>query len=806
MTLIVVFITLSVNAFALSESNDLGGVNTITSGNTQTPGDSSPSWPVALDRIGSDGGQLTIELDPSWVFDYEIVSYPQGSMPGLTINLDPGDIFIVWDEDECHGQNLEECTFSGTYTASALNANSGNEYVRATTNDDRTEWTVYTVTGSGTFTVTGTGINEHDAIRINLKLLDFDAEDGKSEDPNNLDCVQPGEEITYTLTWNNSDPNQLLFEDVYIINYLSENVSFVPSSETPDSNYNALDHSYIWYVGTIVPNDTGILTLTVKVNSNVEPGMILYNTAEIHSGKITLARNTESTLICCQWDGFDPSAIYVDTTAKGANNGMTWQGAYSDLQDALYRANNSECGFENGYTIYVAEGIYNAGEFEDDSFAVSGQIKLYGGFKSGGSDHADRNPDKYETTLNGLIDPVENKRNETVVTMGDTAVLDGVSIKGGLLYGIYGSEVSFLVENCRVFENIELGIYTENGNLDVKWCKIEKNGLHGIEHTGEGFAIKIENCVISNNHECGLYATYSTPTISNSVIAQNGSSQNEFDGITIKNPSNYPVLQNNTIAYNNNSGISYFNDDPNSTVYPLVTNCIIWQNNGRRQISGHNPELLSYNCIYDSNDLQGSDYTLDANNNFTGKPGFAYNTPGLYDDPGIEFNPHLAHNSPCVDMGSPHLDYTGQRDTDSEQRQAHHYADIGADEVYTSTGLLSPGDIYTRLDWNADGTVDYKEFASLSQAWLAHDPCDPALYDPEAPEYAEYHNPEGLLYVDDGDIARWNEKYNLENTGDSTYIIDEDDLALFCKNNQWLWVAIWKQSQLNRFHIATPDP
>ena len=49
----------------------------------------------------------------------------------------------------------------------------------------------------------------------------------------------------------------------------------------PDPNYNAEDHSYIWNLGTIDPNTSGCVELTVTVNENAEPGMYLHNVAEM---------------------------------------------------------------------------------------------------------------------------------------------------------------------------------------------------------------------------------------------------------------------------------------------------------------------------------------------------------------------------------------------------------------------------------------------------------------------------------------------------------------------------------------------
>ncbi len=150
-----------------------------------------------------------------------------------------------------------------------------------------------------------------------------------------------------------------------------------------------------------------------------------------------------------------------------------------------------------------------------------------------------------------------------------------------------------------------------------------------------------------------------------------------------------------------------------------------------------------------------------------------------------------AYDSFCKDKASPFLTYTGQVDMDAEGRIVDSRVDIGADEVYSCDGDLTEDDIYHSLDWTADGIVNFHEFIYFAQPWRGHDPNDPALSDPNLPDYESLHDPNSPDYVGPGNIAAWNARCNL----DGSYRIDAGDLVLFC--DQWLWMACWKQSQMD---------
>ena len=89
--------------------------------------------------------------------------------------------------------------------------------------------------------------------------------------------------------------------------------------------------------------------------------------------------------------------VYVDATASGANDGTSWENAYTSLQDAL--GNVTE-----GQSIWIAAGDYKpgaAGDAEETTFLIGTAINVYGGFAGTESAIDERDVATNVTTLNG---------------------------------------------------------------------------------------------------------------------------------------------------------------------------------------------------------------------------------------------------------------------------------------------------------------------------------------------------------------------------------------------------------------------
>ncbi|MBN2514233.1 MAG: right-handed parallel beta-helix repeat-containing protein [Sedimentisphaerales bacterium] len=620
----------------------------------------------------------------------------------------------------------------------------------------------------------------------------------KYDDIADGNCVNIDDAFEYTIEWHNT--TEQTFYEVYLKDVFPVGVdypvtyTFDPNTFTmvsSDPGYDGATHTYIYPIGTLAPDDSDSIQLTVTVNENAVPGMYLHNVAELWATiydanglnpvERLIATAYEDTLACC-WD--TSGILYVDKNAPAGGNGTSWELAYNDLQDALTRARETECTFD--YVIYVAQGIYKPDETPEEGFMLPEGVSVYGGFPSGGCEFSERNPKRYETILTGLIDEDEFPDAIKVVTMGDETLLDGLTVANGLEYGIYGEGADFTLANCIIKENDRYGIYAENGNVAVQWCMINSNGTTGIQHTGEGYSLTVDNSWIMRNGEYGVYCDGSTPTCRNNIISESDLSLQGRAGIRLYRPSYQPALHNNTIANNKAVGILFEDNgditgDPNSLDYPDLQNSIVYYNGGN-QVSGFNPDTVAnFCCIQDCNTL--------GTTNFNAEPGFAYTVDSNgVPDPN---NYHLAYDAFCKDKANPFLTYTGQVDIDGEglDRQYGVAVDIGADEVYDcDDDYLSEIDVHNAMDLNADGIVNLNEFRLFSAAWLTYDPNHP-LCDPNNLNYVSDPNLSG--YIDQNDKLRFNPTCDLN----SDLHVGLADFVLFC--DDWLWVACWKLDELN---------
>lgn len=582
--------------------------------------------------------------------------------------------------------------------------------------------------------------------------------------------VEPGDTITYTICWENESLEDA--GDVVLVDYLPVGVTYAGASWSidpnwvpvpPDPGYDPDYHSYQWDLGTIPWGGTGCVNLTVTVNQRAEPGMVLENKAVMTSGNLGTSEAVCETEIDCWNTG---SVIFVDKRATGYRNGTSWRDAYPELWMALARAGR---GCES--TIWVAKGTYSPGHETTDSFILPAEVSVYGGF-AGTEDPATFDPNQRDlktnaTILTGLIS--DTKRNETVVTMGNNSLLDGVTVADSSVRGrgIFGQNVNYAVSNCIIENNQQYGIRSENCNATIQWCMIRNNENNGIYQEGANKTLSLDNSLIVENKRNGIYVLNSVPTIRNSVISGNGSSGTTYYGIDLVQPSGTAIIRNNTIVYNENEGIRSFGANN-----PSIENCIVCYNNSDGgQIQGYT--ITGYSCVIDPNSPPHS--TPDTLGNINWDPGFAYGR-----DPNNIY--HIAANSPCLNKGNPTLDYSGQKDIDNETRLMGDRVDIGADEVDPACSS-----VFHSLDWDSDGLINYVEFTKFSKAWMTFDPNNP-LCNPSHPNYIS--DPNNPAYISSTDKARFNPVCDLDNDLD----VDLADLVVFAhnQNGNWLWTACWR--------------
>lgn len=91
---------------------------------------------------------------------------------------------------------------------------------------------------------------------------------------------------------------------------------------------------------------------------------------------------------------------FVDHNATGANTGMSWTDAFTDLQAAIAAVNASGGAISQ---LWVADGVYkpSAAGNQSASFALPASAAIYGGFAGGETSLAERNPVANLTVLSG---------------------------------------------------------------------------------------------------------------------------------------------------------------------------------------------------------------------------------------------------------------------------------------------------------------------------------------------------------------------------------------------------------------------
>ncbi|MHC4445894.1 MAG: right-handed parallel beta-helix repeat-containing protein [Planctomycetota bacterium] len=310
--------------------------------------------------------------------------------------------------------------------------------------------------------------------------------------------------------------------------------------------------------------------------------------------------------------GVDAGTIYVDDSATGANNGMSWDDAFIELQSALAVATS-------GDEIWVAGGTYtpdydvNTGMHTGDriaTFQLLNGVALYGGL-AGNEDPAtfnldDRDFEANETILSGdlngddaevsdptdlLTEPTRAENSYHVVTgsgTDETAIVDGFTItagnadgslphdRGGGMYNYNGSPT---ISNCTFSGNsaqyVGGGMYNKLSSPTLTNC-----GFSGNSAVGGGGMFSfysnptLTNCTISGNSARktggGMTNSYSSPTLTDCTISGNSA---DWSGGGMYNYVGNPTLTNCTIS--GNASNSYGGGMYNQVSNPTLTNCTV---------------------------------------------------------------------------------------------------------------------------------------------------------------------------------------------------------------------------------------
>lgn len=280
------------------------------------------------------------------------------------------------------------------------------------------------------------------------------------------------------------------------------------------------------------------------------------------------------------------NVIFVKSNADGADNGTSWENAFTDLQDALSAA-------IPGDEIWVAKGIYypTDGKDREISFKMVESVFLYGGFAGTETEKGERDFEKNETILSGDIGTKDDISDNSyhVVIGADNAELDGFTVADGNADGseeisgggMLNDGVDQTVVNCTFKNNFAIyggGISNFHNRNKITACIFVGNNA------------KVEGGAIQN--------VKSSPVIENCTFENNTAGHEDFGGSKgggISNSSSNSEIRNSVFNKNTSydSGGGMYNEGGS----PIIADCVFSENKSFAEDAGYNKGGGMYNYL-----------------------------------------------------------------------------------------------------------------------------------------------------------------------------------------------------------------
>ncbi len=393
--------------------------------------------------------------------------------------------------------------------------------------------------------------------------------------------------------------------------------------------------------------------------------------------------------------GESKPVIYVDISARGAEDGSSWANAFHSLQDALGAA-------VEGSEIRVAGGVYRPDRGvrvkRGDrwaSFELRTGVAILGGHAGAGGPNPDaRDIAAWRTILSGdlngddlpIADPCElwieasrfdNSRHVvTAIDADRTTILDGVQIVGGWASGLFDATAEpgdsqgaglYLsgggprVRRCTISENwaAEEGgaVYATDSNAELFECTLTRNAAgnpHDSLATGGAICVASGSLALVS---CTLHGNLSSGSGGGVEIGPGGTlsavncclhaNRAMVRAGAIHALDSHAVLLNCTIAGNlqvSDSGALVWESSGGFDESGLqITNCILWNQGQELAVVGDPAIAVSYSDVPSAWWLGLGN--IDADPRFLDPHG-PDEIAGTEDD-----DLRLAADSPCIDRG-----------------------------------------------------------------------------------------------------------------------------------------------------------
>ena len=278
----------------------------------------------------------------------------------------------------------------------------------------------------------------------------------------------------------------------------------------------------------------------------------------------------------------DEGMLFVNHAASGANTGLTWDDAFTDLQTALATARNCE--------VWVAKGVYLPTDTTDrtQAFLLRSGVQVYGGFDGTETELSERDWFANPTVLSGDIDGNDtNKDADGIVTnvsgivganayhvlvgsgADQTAVFDGFIINAGQADG------------TTLYHNQGGGVYLTLGNPTLNNLVISANttnsqggGLYNDRSTAtlSNIALRGNSATGSGHIGGGMFNHAGSPTLSNVLFSGNYA----YHAGGLFTDGGDPNLVN--VTFSGNRGVEYAVMHVGGGT-PTLVNAIFWGNN-----------------------------------------------------------------------------------------------------------------------------------------------------------------------------------------------------------------------------------